>query len=171
MIEKIDINEILINGFDFKKMSYNIVEEDMDYFNQDKSIFKFTINEGDGKSADYKIIIRPTYIIGGKLKRPEIMLVEKTTYDKGKEIRERLFRAAERGILKKHVDDIFNHVIKCGGENFMGREMLEIIIRDYNLFLEKGVKQVDDPDYARSNSSPFINDDDFEYLGENEIVQ
>lgn len=157
MFDELSIEELEKNGIDYKSIHYDIIEEDMDWANQDDSFLSFRVKDGDDLYIKYSINIRPTFI-WGKVKHSAIMFAEKRIYNsKTNECLsyERMFRSADSSLLDKHIKDIFNHIIKYNGKDFRNKELIEIFIRDYNAFLKEGFKKEEDSDYKRDDRSPF----------------
>lgn len=164
MFGELSIEELEKNGIDYKSIHYDIIEEDMDWANQDDSFLSFKVKDGEDLYIQYSINIRPTFI-WSKVKHPAIMFAEKRVFNARSNRSlsyERIFRSGDSSILDRHIKSIFNHIIKYNGKDFRNKELIEIFIRDFNIFLKEGFKKEDDPNYKRDDRSPFTFSHKFE---------
>lgn len=78
----------------------------------------------------------------------DLMLVTVEHFDKKncKILREKFWLMKKEKIYKKHIDDVFNYIIEKEGVNFADLNLLKIFIRDYNDFIENGIKVSEFPD-------------------------
>lgn len=164
MFDELRIEELEKNGIDYKSIHYDIIEEDMNWANQDDSFLSFKVKDGEDLYIQYSINIRPTFI-WGKVKHPAILLAEKRIYNSKTNDYinyERIFRSADSSLLDIHIKNVFNHIIKNNGKDFRNKELIEIFIRDFNAFFKEGYKKEEDSDYKNDDRSPFTFSHKFE---------
>lgn len=139
--KKLDLNELIREGLTEKLIRYDTKLQNLqvdyevggDYY----SYCSFTINKNKDEYIRYEI-----KFINFMFYEYDLMLITVEHFNKkeSKILSEKFWLMKKEKMYKRHIDDIFNYVIEKDGANFADINLLKIFIRDYNDFIENGVK-------------------------------
>lgn len=145
--EKLDLKKLIDNGLNEKSIKYDTklqnLEDDGEETGGYCSYCSFVISKNKDEYIRYEIEFEnfPFY-------KYDLMLVVVKHFDKKncKILQEKFWLMKKEKMYKRYIDDIFNYIIEKEGANFADLNLLKIFIRDYNDFIENGIKISELPD-------------------------